>query len=179
VKTTREDFDAYMRWQKYILSTHPKLPKDDKGKGYVRTTLIAYCLAMAIHGTNGRECFASDKTIGKAIGIANREVVSRYRHLALDLGWFVRSGKRQGRAEKLNVSIPSETREDPPGATDAEVPSVRQASAPVVADTEHDPMVSFIACPACDLLRGQLSDRERIEAHRKSSESQRLNVPLG
>jgi hypothetical protein len=73
VKTTKETFAAYTRWQKYILSTHPKLSKDDKGKGYVRTNLIAYCLAMAIHGTNGLECFASDETIGKAIGIANRE----------------------------------------------------------------------------------------------------------
>jgi hypothetical protein len=102
--TAKDDFNAYKRWEKYILATHPELP--DRCR---RTTLIAYCLAMAIKGRNGLGCFASDETIGKEIGIANREVVSRYRRLAIDLGWFTWNGKRRGRAKLLDVSIPAVT----------------------------------------------------------------------
>jgi hypothetical protein len=62
-----DDFALYMRWQKYILTTYPEL--DD---GIKRSTLIAYCFAMAVKGRNGRRCFASDETIGKEIGVARR-----------------------------------------------------------------------------------------------------------
>jgi hypothetical protein len=77
-----------MRWQKYILGTYPELPERCK-----RLNLIAYCLAMAIKGTNELNCFASDATIGKEVGIANREVVAKYRRLATELGWLTPNGR--------------------------------------------------------------------------------------
>ena len=81
MRTTPDDFALYKRWQKYILDTRPALPK-----GIARPTLIAYCLAMAIHGSNGKGCFASDETIGAEIGISHRDIVGRYRNFAVDLG---------------------------------------------------------------------------------------------
>ncbi len=97
-KVTPESFDAYRAWQKYILSTHPKLPT-----GFKRATLVAYALAMAIKGTNGLDCFASDSTIAGELEIYRRGLIGNYRRLALELGWFVRTGKRRGRAEVLRA----------------------------------------------------------------------------
>ena len=137
-----------MRWQKYILGTRPALPK-----GIARSTLIAYCFAMAVKGTNGKGCFASDTTIGAEIGIYRREVVGHYRNFAVDLGWFVFNGKRRGRAKELDISIPADS-----------------ASAQNYA-LEHDPAQAPGTCPACkrDLARmygGEISMTELFEIHR-------------
>lgn len=142
MKTTKEDFAAYKQWQKYILRTHPKLPD-----GYKRATLIAYALAMAIKGTNGLECYASDRVIAEELEMYRRDRVGDYRHLALELGWFVRTGKRKGRAEVLNISIPSETVSP---ETVTEIPN----------DAEHDAALSVADCPACKPLYDQVRSGE-------------------
>jgi len=102
MKTTKEDYALYKRWEKHILDSHPKL-----SDGIVRVTLIAYCLALAIHGSNGRDCYASNTTLARKLGI-NRDTGAKYRDEAIRLGWFTPTDKRVGRVEKLNVSIPDE-----------------------------------------------------------------------
>jgi hypothetical protein len=160
-KTTKEAFRAYHRWQKYILGAGYKPPK-----GYSRTTLVAYALAMAIKGTNGLGCFASDKLIAKEIGIYRRERVGDYRHLALDLGWFVRTGKRRGRAEELDISIPS-AQHDAEAAPSETVATVAERLK--VLQTLQHADVRVWDCPACKRVFGdlmasdQLSQAEQIE----------------
>jgi len=113
------DYKNYTDWQKYILETFPSLPEAEihtsnkSGKvyslgGYNRVTLIAYCLTQASHGHNGLGCFASDATIAKELGIANRSVIAKYRKLAISLGWFVPNGQKRNRVEALDISVPSE-----------------------------------------------------------------------
>jgi hypothetical protein len=139
---TTADFALYMRWQKYILSTYPELPK-----GIARPTLIAYCFAMAVKGRNGKGCFASDITIGKEIGIARRQAVGHYRNFAIDIGWFVFNGKSQGRARELDISIPDSVA------------------------TEHDLSMAPGRCPACrdnlaKFYGGEMTQDELFTVHR-------------
>lgn len=100
-KVSRETSAFYRRWVKFIRDDHPKLPK-----GIKRATLIAYCLTQASYGTNGIECYASDAVIAKDLEIYHRDDVTRYRHCAVDLGWFTPTGERKGRTAVLNISIP-------------------------------------------------------------------------
>jgi hypothetical protein len=156
----KEDFSTYKRWQKYILATHPQLPK-----GCLRTNLIAYCLAMAIKGYNGLGCYASDSTIGDEIGIANREVVSKYRRLAIDLGWFTWNGERRGRAKVLDIAIPAD--------------DVCERS-PVPAETKHDPDMAPAYCAACQPLIAQVYDGKlTMDQLREVHSGDELNVPVG
>jgi hypothetical protein len=46
-----------------------------------------------LRGTFCTRGFASDATIGKEVGIANREVVAKYRRLAIELGWLTPNGR--------------------------------------------------------------------------------------
>lgn len=144
MRTTKEDFALYMRWQKYILSTYPDMPK-----GIARPTLIAYCFAMAVKGTNGKGCFASDTVIGRQIGISHRGIIGRYRVFAIDVGWFKRTGERKGRAEVLDISIP-----------DTEGREV----------VSHDPAQAPGTCPACrrnleKFYAGQITKAQLFEVH--------------
>jgi hypothetical protein len=146
-KVTSESFKAYRDWERYILSTHPKLPK-----GFKRATLIAYVLAMAEKGSNGLDCFASDSTIAGELEIYRRGLVGNYRRLALDLGWFVRTGKRRGRAEVLSIAIPS-----PKVSTVAELESEFESEVTVA---EHDAALASVDCPACKPLYKQARSGE-------------------
>lgn len=164
MKTTKEEFAAYMRWQKYILSTYPDLPK-----GCKRPTLIAYALAMAIHGTNGLDCFASDSRMKEALGLTNRGTVAKYRKLALNLGWFVRNGKRRGRAESLDVSIPSET----------EGPNAPQISGSLVTSAAHIRGISITTCPACQpsLKAGDIREFAKAQAVHNDAVKEQPDAP--
>jgi len=99
-KTSSEAFSLYRRWMKEFLKADIKLPKDSS-----KAMLWAYCSAMAEHGTNGISCFASDQRIAGELKL-KRDTVTKYRHLALELGWLVPTGKRHGRAEGLSIAIP-------------------------------------------------------------------------
>jgi hypothetical protein len=144
MRTTKEDFALYKRWQKYILDARPAL-----SKGLTRPTLVAYCFAMAVHGTNGKGCFASDAAIGREIGISHRGIIGRYRVFAIDVGWFKRTGEHKGRAEVLDVSIP-----------DTESPEV----------VSHDLSRAPGTCPACRrnvqrFYSGEITKAELFEVH--------------
>lgn len=158
----KEDFAAYKRWEKYILGTHPELPK-----GIRRPNLIAYCLAMAIKGFNGLDCYASDETIGKEIGIANRSVVAKYRKLAIELGWFAWNGKRKGRAKVLDIAIPADAK-----PADTESPAEPKHDAWI--DSKDD---DLRYCLACEPLLGSHSIDELWEIHAEAL--RQSNVPLG
>lgn len=102
-KVTRDSFKAYRDWQRYILKTKPEL-----SKGCKRTTLLAYCFAMASHGTNGLGCHAGDGTVAEELGMYDSKAVRPYRHEAMRLGWFAWNGKRKGNAKVLDVAIPAD-----------------------------------------------------------------------
>lgn len=89
--------------QRYILKTRPKL-----SAGCTRPTLLLYCFAMASHGINGLDCFASDATVAEELGMYDYRSVRPYRLEAVKLGWFVWTGKRHGRAKVLDISIPAD-----------------------------------------------------------------------
>jgi len=65
-KVSAESFKAYRDWQRYILASEPKLEPIKTKRGTrprSKLRLLAYCFAMASHGTNGLGCYASDATI--------------------------------------------------------------------------------------------------------------------
>jgi len=170
---TKDDFKAYTNWQKHILATHPEMPKHRK-----RLTLIAYCLAMASHGRCGLGCFASDATIGKEIGIANRDIVGNYRRLALDLGWFARTGERRGRGEVLNIAIPADIEKTPVIEDDTEeLPAETPARTPVVG--KHNAMIPEF-CKTCSPLieSGEYTQDELWGIHEDSMRAT-SNASLG
>ena len=151
-KVTRESFKAYRDWQRYILAAMTTKPKlTDK---CARPTLVAYCLAMATHGTNGLGCYASDARIARELGMYDYKSVSPYRNEALRLGWFTPNGKRHGRAKELDISIPSDSSE--------------------VTDTRHDSTAEVVAdCPACepyldDMRAGKLTLADLRVIHRRA-----------
>jgi hypothetical protein len=111
MELTKQTYRAYTDWQRYILNAHPKLPK-----GINRQTLISFSLALAIGGSHGLECFTSDTTLAKELELSHRDRLGKYREFVLELGWFVRTGRRKGRVEILNISIP----QDEPKPDDAE-----------------------------------------------------------
>lgn len=96
------------RWERALLADTSPLPT-----GFSKVYLYAYCSAMAAKGRDGKGCFAGDSTIGRELQIYNRRTISKYRHLAIELGWFVRTGKSVNRVEKLDISIPSECKPAP------------------------------------------------------------------
>jgi hypothetical protein len=102
-KVSKDSFKAYRDWQRYILKTKPKLSPKIR-----RVTLIAYCLAMASHGTNGLGCYAGDGTVAEELGMYDSKAVRPYRHEAMCLGWFVWNGERRGRAKVLDIAIPAD-----------------------------------------------------------------------
>jgi hypothetical protein len=99
--TSKEAFANYHRWQKHIKNSHPNLP--DR---HTRDKLLLYCWAMADEGTNGIGCYAGNAYIAEMLEW-NRDTVAKYKTLAIELGWFVLTGKRKGRAPILDVNIPS------------------------------------------------------------------------
>jgi len=101
MKFTSEDFKNYTDWQKYILHTHPEIPAECR-----RPTLIAFCLVLASHGSAGLDCYASDVTLAKELGISRR-FLPKYRQLAIELGWFVPNGEQKYRVQHLDISVPA------------------------------------------------------------------------
>jgi hypothetical protein len=120
MKLASEDFKNYTDWQRYTLKTHPVIPKDCR-----RATLIAFCLTLAFHGTQGMDCYAGDSCLSEELGV-NRKYLSKYRRLAVELGWFVPNGRKKNRVESLDIAIPQFQRDVPSLAEDsptvAEVP---------------------------------------------------------
>jgi hypothetical protein len=135
MKVTSADFKNFTDWQRYILRTQPVIPKDCR-----RTALIGFCLALAIHGTQGLDCYASDSLLGREIGMARRHL-AKYRRLAIELGWFRPNGRKVNRVESLDIAIPPvaidvpETAEEPAGFKVGSRRPVR----PVCADLDGDP----------------------------------------
>ena len=118
-KATAKDWEYRNAWSKYVLHYGDDLPE-----GYDWHTLLAYAFAMAEGGSAGRDCFSSDTTIGVQLRLT-RTTVAKYRHLALDLGWFTVSLKpdgtprRQRRGDHLDIHIPvnaSDVRHLPQGS---------------------------------------------------------------
>lgn len=99
--TSKESFAYYRHWMTEFLRADIKLPKDCS-----KHMLWSYCAAMAEGGTNGLGCYKSDPVVAREIGISHKDTVAKYRHLAIELGWFVRTGKHKGRTEVLDISIP-------------------------------------------------------------------------
>jgi hypothetical protein len=114
MKVTSEDFKNYTDWQRYILRTHPVIPKDCR-----RPVLIGFCLALATHGTQGLDCYAGDSCLSAELGI-NRKYLSKYRRLVVELEWFVPSGRKVNRVESLDIAIPRIQRDAAELADDAE-----------------------------------------------------------
>jgi hypothetical protein len=119
-KITQAAFAYHRRWNKYILGYC-----GDLGDGHSKDRLLAYCFAMADKGTEGCGCYASDATIGREIR-RDRDTVGRYRHLAIELGWFKVVGSRN-RVEILDIQIPvaADVRQPtpPPIAADVRQPN--------------------------------------------------------
>ncbi len=136
-KVTPESFKAYRDWGRYILKAKPKL-----GRGHTKATLIAYCFAMASHGTNGLGCYASDGVIAEELGMYDFRSVLPYRNEALRLGWFVWNGERRGRAKVLDIAIPA----DDETSINVDVPAVTET--PRVSADGHVPG-NLVDCPAC------------------------------
>jgi hypothetical protein len=148
-KVSKESFDAYRAWLKFIRKAHPKL-----SEGLVKSTLYSYCAAMASDGTNGLGCYTSDATIADDLELYDYRSVAPYRHEAMRLGWFVWNGERKGRAKVLDIAIPAD---EPNG-------SGRENSPPV---TEHDPgATSLLRCSACKpLLDSGVSLEKIVDLH--------------
>jgi hypothetical protein len=108
MKTSAEAFKHYRDWQRYILGTYPDLPAGRK-----RITLIAYCMVLASHGTNGLDCWLPNGKIAKEIGIGLDTVVT-YRKLALALGWIAYTGGHHGRVLDVSIAIPKVVEHKPP-----------------------------------------------------------------
>lgn len=112
----KAQFAYARRWEKFILNDHRELTKGTsdrsrRSKGIDRCTLLAYAFAMSVKGSRGIGCFAGDATIAKELGLS-RETVTKYRHEAKRLGWFVQAVDDKGkpksvnRVEVLDISIP-------------------------------------------------------------------------
>jgi hypothetical protein len=137
-KVTPESFKAYRAWQKYMLATHPKL-----SNGCTEPTLKLYCFAMASHGANGLGCYASDAVIAKETGKNQAKLIRPYRHEALRLGWFVRTGGTKGRTQVLDIAIPA----DIESGTRIPIPAV--AETPRVSADGHVSGAYAVDCPGC------------------------------
>lgn len=122
------DFHNYTEWQRYILRSHPVIPKDCR-----RATLIAFCFALAFHGSAGMDCYASDSLLGKELGI-NRKYLKKYRRLVVELGWFT-PGRKVNRVESLNIAIPLVQRDVPKLAEDSQPTELETAKK--LADVER------------------------------------------
>ena len=67
------------------------------------------CLfAIAPKGRNGIGLFVSDGFIARQLQLGHRETVSKYRHLAIELGWLTLTGKNHNRVKEVNISFPDE-----------------------------------------------------------------------
>jgi hypothetical protein len=102
-KVSKASFKAYRDWQRYIKRARPKL-----SKGLKKSTLVAYCLSMAVDGTNGLGCYTSDATIADELDMYDYKSVSPYRNEALRLGWFVWTGEMHSRSRVLDIAIPAD-----------------------------------------------------------------------
>ena len=145
-RVTKESFAAKREWERYIKNAEPKL-----SKGLVKSTLFAYCVAMAIDGTNGLGCYTSDATIARQLGMYDARAVRRYRHEALRLGWFVWTGEMKGRSQVLDIAIP-------------EVDKNLSVSTNPVGNAEHDRNVTADRCAACRDNVRRAYDREMTSA---------------
>lgn len=97
------DYEYHKAWIKHICdpSNCPELPK-----GFRRSTLIAYCLVLAEFGTNGKNCYPSNATVGRALGIPREQTISGYRMMALELDWLIDNGKRSKGITHVDISVP-------------------------------------------------------------------------
>jgi hypothetical protein len=105
-------------WYRFISSTFPKMsdpaPRMNRSgeivfdAGYERSKLMLYCYSMVWHGSLGKGCHASDGTIARESGM-KRDTVSKYRRLALELGWFKLNGRVVNRVPSVDIAFPDET----------------------------------------------------------------------
>lgn len=164
-KVSRESFKAYRDWQRYILKAKPELTR-----GCTKSTLLAYCFAMASHGTNGLGCYASDATIAKELGKGQAKLVRPYRHEALRLGWFAWAGEARGRTKVLDIAIPA----DDDTSTKVDVPAIaKPADTESPAEPRHDAWIDskdddLRYCLACEPLQGSHSIDELWVIHAKA-----------
>lgn len=101
MKVPNEAWKQYGDWRRYIRTHNPRIPRDCR-----RPTLIAFCLFLAEHGSAGLDCYAGDVTLAKELGI-HRKYLSKYRRLAVKLGWFAPNGIKGNRVEHLDIAIPA------------------------------------------------------------------------
>jgi hypothetical protein len=126
---TTPEFTAYMRWKRYIHETHPELPK-----GISRTTLLAFCDALALSGTLGIDCYKSNRVIAIELELKHHGILKAYREFVVSVGWFVPNGKRHRRMMGLDIAIPGEVEGDANASLEP---------------AEHDQSVDWRNCPAC------------------------------
>jgi hypothetical protein len=135
-------FDDYRAWVKFVMRAHPKMPARHNSD-----RLKLYCLAMAKDGGNGLGCYTSNATIAEELEW-NRDTVTKYRRLAVALGWFKPNGERHGRAKELDIAIPRD--------------EFRSAPVP------HDPLAFPEHCQAC-LATGELDELGNLPASVQSA----------
>lgn len=97
------DIQRRWRWEKEFLDADIKLPD-----GYQKVILWAVCSAIAPKGRNGIGLFVSDGFIARQLQLGHRETVSKYRHLAIELGWLTLTGKNHNRVKEVSISFPDE-----------------------------------------------------------------------
>jgi len=107
---------GYTAWRKALwaddhLRTH--FAKDKNRKWDLRVTAEA----VALHGANGRSCFASSGRIAAKLG-CTRELVERHRITLTELGWLAVVG-RKGRAAVYDIALPDAAETVPEPSDDA------------------------------------------------------------
>jgi hypothetical protein len=176
-KVSAQSFKTYRNWQRYILTAMTAKPK--LTRGCVRPTLVAYCLAMASHGTNGIGCYASDPRIASELGMYDGRAVRPYRHEALRLGWFVRTGESKGRTQVLDIAIPADDASEqncsvPTGSVGIVSNDTAEPAEPVIpAEPKHDAWIDadkdtdevLKVCLGCEPLLGSHSFDELRVIH--------------
>lgn len=153
-RTSKESFAFYRQWRKHIGTAKIDLRKGHDG--YQRITLIAVAERIAEKGTNGLGCYAGDQVIADELDV-QRNTVTKYKRLLVDeLGWLVKTGKRKGRAEVLDIAIPEpdamvSVAEPEPASQRRTEPSRARTTAAAKPATvaRHDPTVFPEKCPAC------------------------------
>ena len=138
-KKAKTPLEIKWDWERYILNAEPKL-----SKGCTKSTLIAYCFAMAMKGTNGLGCYASDARIARELDKRQAKLVRPYRHEALRLGWFVWNGEMEGRSQKLDIAIPE--------VVESAGQRITDNMSVIPEDAKHTADVSPLDCSACQPL---------------------------
>lgn len=178
-KTSRESFGNYRRWMKYIRSAPAKMP--DR---HDRNLLLLYCYAKSTEGTNGLGCYAGDEKLANDLDW-NRDTVRKYKKLAIEIGWFVKTGARKGRAEILDIAIPDgDAYRSSPVDTDLSTARTTDPAEPEPWFSDNERLEPEIRTDGHaeddDLLwkqRAREQERQRIEKLKAEAERWRDNDP--